>query len=225
MLIENSPVLDVTITDISVEYKNAKSYDIHGCLNSDQTASPESKYYANVQYSIRNHGDVDFVAPFGFVDYAACGTPAILGFLDLKIEGGIDGSGNSYPAIELNRFATCVIDDSNTADAAACVAGGVSTDFTTKPSSPSMGIKQGGSYGVSKTVHARFPLTAEQFNALKNSLASTLKFTLSVNKYISPDGAAGVLTEVDGSKLKDVTWVATGQGTSSELYPICDNIM
>ena len=200
-----------------MEYKNAKSYDIHGCLNTDQTGPPASKYYANVKYSIRNHGVDDFIAPSGFVDHAACGTSAILSFLDLIIEGGLDPSGNAY-GIELNRFAACVIDDSNAADAAACVAGGPSTDFTTKPSSPSMGIQQGGSYGVSKTVHARFPLTADQFNALKNSLASTLKFTLSVNKYISPDGAAGVATAVDGSQLKDVTWEASGQGTFKQIY-------
>ena len=198
---------------------------MHGCLNSDQTASPESKYYANVQYSIKNNGNSDFVAPSGFVDYAACGTPAILGFLDLKIEGGIDGSGNSYPAIELNRFATCVIDDSSAADGLTCVTGGPSTDFTQKPSSPSMSIQQYGSYGVYYTVNARFPLSTEQFNALKNSLASTLTFTLSVNKYISPDGAAGVVAAVDGSKLKDVTWVATGQGTVFKFNPICNNIM
>jgi len=71
-----------------------------------------------------------------------------------------------------------------------------------------MGIQQGGSYGVSKTAHARFALSAEQFNAIKNSSPATLTFTLSVNKFIAAYGAAGVVvTAVDGSKLKDVTWV------------------
>ena len=71
----------------------------------------------------------------------------------------------------------------------------------------------------------KFPLTFDQFNALKNSLASTMKFTLSVNKFISPNGAAGVISAVDGSKLKDITWDATGQGTVTQLYPLYDNIM
>ena len=39
--------------------------------------------HADVHYSIRNSGDVDFVAAAEFVDYAAWG---ILRFLDLKIE-------------------------------------------------------------------------------------------------------------------------------------------
>ena len=214
-LLTDSPTLDVTITDISVKFNNAKGYDIHGCL--DTSKATQSKYYAQVQYEIRNSGDAGFVAPSGSVDYAACGTPAILNFLALTIEGGRDGSGNSYPAIELSRFATCVIDDSNTADAGSCVAGGSSINFAQKPSQ-SYGINQGGSYGVSKTVYAKFPLTAEQFNALSNSAQSTLTFTLSVNKYISPNGAAGVVAAVDGSKLKDATWAASGQGTSVLLF-------
>ena len=179
------------------------------------------QYFANVQYAIRNSGDSDFIAPSGFVDYATYETPAVLGFLELKIIGGLDGSGNAYPKIGLNIFATCVIDDNNTADAESCV-----PDISQKPSSLSMGIKQGGSYGISKTVQAKFPLTAEQFNALSNSAPAGLTFTLSVNKYISPDGAAGVVTAVDGSKLKaTTTWQATGQGASVQLFPTCDNFM
>jgi hypothetical protein len=66
--------------------------------------------------------------------------------------------------------------------------------------------------------NVRFPLKAEQFYAIKNSSPSTLTFTLSVNKFIAAYGAAGVVTAVDGSKLKDVTWEAAGQGTSSQLF-------
>ena len=123
-----SPALDVTIADISVKLNNAKGYDIHGCL--DPTKAVQSKYYAEVQYAIRNSGNADFLAPSDFVNYAACGTPAINNFLALKIEGGLDGTGKLYPTIKLSRFATCVIDDSNTADAGLCVAGGPLTDFT-----------------------------------------------------------------------------------------------
>ena len=141
----------MTVNSIVIEYKTSKGYDAHGCLNPNQT--PQSKYYANIQYSIRNSGPSDFNASSGFVGYAACGTPAILGFLDLKIEGGIEGGGNPYPIMS-NRFATCVIDDSSTTDAAACVAGGSSTDFTTKPSSPSMvGIIKKGDVRVESCYH------------------------------------------------------------------------
>ena len=204
-----SPALDVSIADISVKYNNAKGYDVHGCL--DPTKVSQNKYYAQVQYAIRNSGDAAFVTPAGFINFAACSTPAILNFLNLKIEGGIDGSGNPYPTIELSRFATCVFDDSNTADAGSCGSGQIL--------SQSFGIiSQGGSYGVSKTVRVKFPLTAEQFSALSNSVPSTLTFTLSVNKAISPNGAAGVVTSVDGSKLNTVNWQATGLGTSLQLF-------
>eukprot|EP01036_Dinobryon_divergens_P061773 gene61773-biopygen27032 len=197
------------LLDITIKYNNAKGYNVHGCL--DPSKLTQSKYYAQVQYEIRNRGDADFIAPAGFVTYAACGTPAIWKFLTLKIEGGRDSSGNLYSAIELSRFATCVIDDSNTVDAASCVPGGPSTNFALKPVR-SLGISQGGSYGVSKKVSVKFPLTAEQFNALRNSLPSDLTFTLSVNKDISPNATAGVVTAVDGSKLKDVTtWQATAE--------------
>ena len=81
-----------------------------------------------------------------------------------------------------------------------------------------MGIQQGGSYGVSKTAHTRFALSVEQFNAIKNSSPATLTFTLSVNKFIAAYGAAGVVTAVDGSNLKDVTWEASGQGTTSQIF-------
>ena len=187
-----SPALDVSIADISIKYNNAKGYDVHGCL--DSTKSSQSKYYAQVQYAVSNSGDAAFIAPAGFINFAACSTPAILNFLDLKIEGGLDGSGNLYPTIELNRFATCVFDDSNTADAGSCGSG-------QKPSQSFGIISQGGSYGISKTVSVKFPLTAEQFNALSNSVPSTLTFSLSVNKAISPNGATGVVASVDGSKL------------------------
>ena len=214
------PALDVTIVDISVKYNNAKGYDLHGCL--DLSKDTKSKYYAQVQYEIRNSGDADFISPSESINYAACGTPAIFNFLNLKIEGGRDGD-NSYPAIDLSRFATCVIDDSNTTEAGTCVSGGPTTDFTLKPTK-SYGIIQGGSYGVTKTVSVKFSLTTEQFNALSNSLPSTLTFTLSVNKDISPNGAAGVITAVDGSKLKaTTTWQAMGQGASVQLFPTCDN--
>ena len=207
-----SPALDVTVFEISIEYKNTKAYNANGCLNPAVTTI-QSKYYANVRYSISNSGDAAFVAPAGVVGYTACGTPSILGFLDLKIEG-LGTATAPYPAIELNRFAPCVIDDSSTA---ACSAGGPTTVFNQKPSQ-SMGIQQGGSYGVSKTARARFPLSAEQFNAIKNSAPATLTFTLSVNKVIAADGAAGVVAAVDGSTLKDVTWEASGQGTTKQLF-------
>ena len=207
-----SPALDVTVFEISIEYKNTKAYNANGCLNSAVTTL-QTKYYANVRYSISNSGDAAFVAPPAVVGYTACGTPSILGFLDLKIEG-LGTATAPYPAIELNRFAPCVIDDSNTT---ACGAGGSNTTFNQKPSL-SMGILKGGSYGVSKTARARFPLTADQFNAIKNSAPATLTFTLSVNKFIAAYGAAGVVAAVDGSKLKDVTWEASVQGTTSQIF-------
>ena len=117
---------------------------------------------------------------------------------------------------------------------AACSAGGPTTVFNQKPSL-SMSIQQGGSYGVSKTARGRFPLSVEQFNAIKNSAPSTLTFTLSVNKFIAAYGAAGVVTAVDGSNLKVVTWEASGQGTSRRTPSaapttgstaiVCDNSM
>jgi hypothetical protein len=198
-----------------VKYNNVKGYNVHGCL--DPNKATQSKYSVQVQYEIRNSGDAGFIAPSRFVNYAACGTPAILNFLSLTIEGGRDSSGNLYPTIELSSFATCVIDDGNTADAAACVSSGPTTDFAVKPSQ-SYGISQGGSYGVSKTVRVKFPLSTELFNALRNSAPATLTFTLSVNKAISPNGAAGVVAAVDGSKLKEATWQAMGQGTSVPLF-------
>jgi len=214
-LLAFSPALDVTIADISVKYNNVNGYNVHGCLDPDKPT--KSKYSVQVQYEIRNSGDAGFIAPSRFVNYAACGTPAILNFLSLTIEGARDSSGNLYPTIELSSFATCVIDDDNTADAAACVSSGPTTDFAVKPSQ-SYGISQGGSYGVSKTVRVKFPLSTEVFNALSNSAPATLTFTLSVNEAISPNGAAGVVAAVDGSKLKEATWQATGQGTSVPLF-------
>jgi hypothetical protein len=59
-----------------------------------------------------------------------------------------------------------------------------------------MGRQQGGSYGVSKTAYASFPLTIEHLNALKNSLPSTLTFIAS---------GIAVVAAVDESKLKNVT--------------------
>ncbi len=135
--------MDVTIADISVKYNNAKGYDADGCM--DPSKVTQSKYFAQVQYEIRNSGDADFIAPAESVHYAACGTPAILKFLLLKIEGGRDSSANPYPTIELSSFATCVIDDGNTADADACVSTGATTDFTLKPSQSFIIIIQGGS--------------------------------------------------------------------------------
>lgn len=136
----------------------------------------------------------------------------------------------------MSRFAACVFDDSNTAAASSCIAGGSSTDFTKKPSQTSLGIiNQGGTYGVSKTVKVKFPLASEHLTALISSAQSSLTFTLSVNKDISPNGAAGIITAVDGSKLKEVNWQATGQGTYVSLFAIialpsgssiiCDNVM
>ena len=214
--------MDVTIADISVDYTNAKAYDVHGCPLDTATPETVSKYYLNIQYALTNDGESDFNAPTGFIDHAACGTPAIQGFLVLGIEGGIDPDGNPFP-IQLNRYATCVIDDSDADSAAACVSTGPSTNFAQKPSQ-SMGIKQGGSYGVSKKARVRFPLTNEQFYALRNSAASSLEFTLSVNNFIS-DGTARVASSVDGTKLLGVTWDATNQGTSVDLSTICAKIL
>ena len=214
-------ILGVTIADISVDYTNAKNYDSHGCEDTT-TPGTTSKYYLNVQYAVTNQGTSDFTAPTGFIDHAACGTPAIQGFLVLDVQGGIDPNGDPFP-VHLNRFATCVIEDSDTTSAATCVSTGPTTNFIQKPSQ-SMGIKQGGSYGVSKAVRVRFPLTNDQFFALRNSAASTLTFTLSTNKFIS-DGVARVASSIDGSNLKDVTWEATGQGTSVGLSTICAKIM
>ena len=88
-LLASNPALDVSIVDISVKFNNVKGYDIHGCLDPNNKAL-QSKYFAEVHYEIRNSGDAGFVAPSGFVDYSNCGTPAILNFLTLKIEGGRD---------------------------------------------------------------------------------------------------------------------------------------
>ena len=74
-----------TLSNIYMWMRNS-CYDAHGCL--DPTKTIHSKYYANLHYSIRNIGDVDFVAASEFVDNIAWG---ILGFLDLKIEWGIKG--------------------------------------------------------------------------------------------------------------------------------------
>ncbi len=84
MLQAESPILDVTVTEIYIEFRNAKGYNAHGFLNPAVTTLT-SKYYANVRYSISNNADAAFVALTGVVGYAACGTPSILGFLDLTL--------------------------------------------------------------------------------------------------------------------------------------------
>ena len=159
----SSPILNVSITDISVQYNIVNGYDVHGCPDTSQQL--QSKYYADIKYKLTNDGDADFVAPAESVSYAACGTPAILGFFDLKIEGGIDASnGQAFPII-LHRFATCVIDDSDTAAAATCVSGGPSTDFTHLPSQ-SMVIKKGGSFNLG----LRKQCTRSSHSRLRNSM-------------------------------------------------------
>lgn len=205
-----SSTIDIAIDDISIELQDVQSYDVNGCV--DPSGTNTEKYSADIFYSLQNVGDADFFAPSAFVDFAQCGTPAILNFLDLKIEGD-----NTFTAINLNRYATCVSDDSNSA---ACTAGGSTTNFAIKPSPSSMVIKKGASYGISKKVHARFPLTLEQFNALKVSTSPTLKFTLSVNKYLA-DGATGVVSVTLGSKLQG----AMVKGDSKKIFTVCDNLI
>ena len=99
-----------------MQFNEAKGYDSHGCL--DSTKIPQESFFAKIQYSITNNGMGAFTSPSGFVGWTACYTPIIVQFLHLSIQGGKDGGGNAYP-IELDRFATCVVDDSYTATTAA----------------------------------------------------------------------------------------------------------
>ena len=101
-LLEASPALDITIADILIKFNNVKGYDVNGCLDSNKAT--QSKYYAEVQYAIKNSGDAVFVAPSEFVNYAACGTPAILNFLALKIEGGRNSDESPYCARREGEF-------------------------------------------------------------------------------------------------------------------------
>ena len=176
---------------ITVQKNQVNGYDINGCL--DTAISPVDKYSAKIKYSIANTGAVAFEPSAGFVGRAACNTPAITTFLQLNINGGKDGSGNAYP-INLERFATCVIDDSDN-----------SNSCTSQGPQQRMFINQGGSYGVSKDVVAKFPLTSEQYDALTRS--GSLTFTLSVNSAISL-GVPGVVSAIDGSQLSGITWKA-----------------
>ena len=178
-----------------------KGYDAHGCLNSDQ--APQDKYYANVQYSITNTGTENFTPPSGFVDWAACYTPAIIRFLHLNIQGAKDSSGNDV-TIDVDRFATCVVDDSDSADAATCVPNTNPADQVAGPQQQMVIYKEGGKFGVSKTVTAKFPLTDAQYSALTYS--DSLTFTLSVNSDISP-GNPGLASGINGaSQLSGITW-------------------
>lgn len=190
--------LDVTVLKITVQYNQANGYDTHGCPKADQ--AQQDKYYAKFQYSITNNGEENFSPPSGFVGWAACYTPAIINFLHLNIQGAKDSSGNAVP-INVDRFATCVVDDSDTS----CSQNTNPSDHLAGPLQPLI-ISKGGSYGVSKTVYVKFPLTADQYNALSNSASTSLTFTLSVNSDISP-GTPGVVSAINGaSQLSGITW-------------------
>ena len=206
----NESSLDISLKKISVMYNQAKGFDKDGCL--DATKLTTSNYYVKVQCSITNTGERAFVPPSSFLGWAACYTPAVLNFWRLSIQGGKDIDGNAVP-IELLKYATCVIDDSATANAASCIPDTNPDDHKQKPQQELM-ISKGGSYGVSKTVEAKFLLSSDQYSAL--TLSEGLTFSLSVNKNISP-GVAGVVSSVDGTQLQGID--LTVSKTVVDLYP------
>ena len=187
---------------ITLQYNPVNGYDTHGCLKADQAA--QDKYFAVVQYSITNNGNEDFTPPSGFVGWEACYTPAIIRFLHLNIQGGKDSSNNAV-TIDVDRFATCVVDDNDSADAATCVPNTNPADQVAGPQQQ-MVIYKSGHFGAFQTVTTKFPLTTDQFNALSNSGSASLTFTLSVNPDIAP-GNPGVASGIDGaSQLSGITW-------------------
>ena len=141
--------LDITLLKVTVSYKQVKGYDTNGCPDPNQTA--RDKYYVTLQYSITNSGVVDFIPPSRFVGWAACYTPAIFKFLHLKILGGKDVISNNAVAIDLETFATCIVDDSDSANSATCIP---NTNSMAQQYGPQqkMVIFSKGFYGKSKPV-------------------------------------------------------------------------
>lgn len=223
MIAASQSSLDVTILKITVQYNQVIGYDTHGCP--DPTQTPQDKSYVKLQYSITNSGDIDFTPPPGFFGWAACYTPAIFKFLHLNIQGGEDSSGTAV-AIDLNQFATCVIDDSDSVDAATCMVP-KTNDQQQRPQQTMVIYRKGGTYGSSMIVYAKFALTPVQYTALSNSESNLLTFTLSVNTDISP-GTAGVVSGVDGSQLSGITWKTNGTYHDPiDIYtaPVCAQTM
>lgn len=174
--IKNSAI-DISVVKFGALYYTVKGYDIHGCLN-----KPD-KYYAKIQYSVTNNGVKDFTPPSGFV----CYTPAIITFLSMNYSREGTGSSGNVVMIDLERFATCIADDSDRMDGEKCIPLINSVEQGQGPQQQMISYKAGdGTYGDSKkTVTVKFPLSSDQYSALNNSGSHALTFTLSVNSNIS----------------------------------------
>ena len=203
------PVLKTDILSMSVQYDEMPGYDSSGCLVPSQAL--QSKYYLKIQYQITNIGGIFRTDTGIIVGTAACGTPAIMNFLHLNIAGS--DSSDILP-IDLKRAATCVIDDS--LESSWC-------HGSTNSQQLMIINANGGTYGATKRVFVKFPLTTAQFNVLSGSGSSSITFTLSVNPDISGGGAAAVVSTVVGSQLSPVMWKSdtSNHGTSQDIiFPI-----
>ena len=183
-----SPLLEVYISEVSIQKGAVKPFDKDGCPSN--TGGPSvTNYYAVVKYMIHNSGDADFSPPSAYKGEAACHKPAIFDFLYL--EGLI-------PSVKLSKFATCVVDD-ELAGEDACAASSIADGMT---------IRYAKSYGRTKAVSAKFKIDGKDFATLFNSAATTqLDLKLSVNSLISPAAVSAQVSVLKGSSLGSADWL------------------
>ena len=183
-----SPLLEVYISEVSIQKGAVKPFDKDGCPSN--TGGPSvTNYYAVVKYMIHNSGDADFSPPSAYKGEAACHKPAIFDFLYL--EGLI-------PSVKLSKFATCVVDD-ELAGEDACAASSIADGMT---------IRYAKSYGRTKAVSAKFKIDGKDFATLFNAAATTqLDLKLSVNSLISPAAVSGQVSVLKGSSLGSADWL------------------
>ena len=170
-------------------------YNVDGCSSNPAAAvaggggGDFDRFNLVAELSILNKGLGDFIPHTSFVGTADCQKVAIFGFYKLTFPGG--------PYI---RHATCLIDDSSYTKAKQ---DGVSTCTQDLIKA---GIKQGGGYGVQRTVKVKFPMTTKQYIALNStSPDTTITVRLSVNHFLS-EGSPHELFINLGNKLANIEW-------------------
>ena len=190
--LSTSSLLEVHISEVSIQKGKVKPFDNDGCPST--TVGPSSiNYYAVVKYIIHNSGD-DFSPAFAYKGEADCHKPAVLNFLYLE---------GLVPSVKLSKYATCVVDDEFAAGQDTCASS----------SSNSMTIRSGKSYGRTTAAFVKFTIEDSDFATLVNAAAATkLDLKLSVNSLISPAVSAEV-SVLKGSELGSVDWF------SPEVFP------
>ena len=183
-----SSLLEVYISEVSIQKGKVKPFDKDGC--SLTTGGPSVvKYYAVVKYIIKNAGDADFSPALAYKGEAACHKPVISNFLHL--EGLI-------PSVKLSKFALCVVDDELAGE-----------DACASSTANGMTIRKAKSFGSTKAVSVKFTIEESDFTTFLNAAATTqLDLTLSVNSLISPSAVSSEVSVLKGTKFGSADWLS-----------------